>query len=178
MRQRRRLSRRCSHLHCWPQFCRPSGRCWRSSTAGVPPISQAAPGSSAGCLVHRCGRRRPRRGSRLACSLPPLMLGGMATELKPAYLLYGSDKPKIARAVRRLRERMGDDATEHLTARESSGADAVAACNSLGLFVGEGRLVIVDDAERWKAADVKDVVAYLGSPAPATVLALVAEEIK
>ena len=73
---------------------------------------------------------------------------------------------------------MGADATEHLTARESSGADAVAACNSLGLFVGEGRLVIVDDAERWKAADLKDVVAYLGSPAPATVLALVADEIK
>jgi DNA polymerase-3 subunit delta len=106
------------------------------------------------------------------------MLGGVASELKPVYLLYGSDRPKIARAVRRLRERMGDDATEHLTARESSGADAVAACNSLGLFVGEGRLVIVDDAERWKAAEVKDVVAYLGSPAPATVLALVAEEIK
>jgi DNA polymerase-3 subunit delta len=106
------------------------------------------------------------------------MLGGVASELKPVYLLYGSDRPKIARAVRRLRERMGDDATEHLTAREASGADAVAACNSLGLFVGEGRLVIVDDAERWKAADVKDLVAYLGSPAPATVLALVAEDIK
>jgi len=68
------------------------------------------------------------------------MLGGVASELKPVYLLYGSDRPKIARAVRRLRERMGDDATEHLTAREASGADAVAACNSLGLFVGEGRL--------------------------------------
>jgi DNA polymerase-3 subunit delta len=106
------------------------------------------------------------------------MLGGVASELKPVYLLYGSDRPKIARAVRRLRERMGDDATERLTARESSGADAVAACNSLGLFVGEGRLVIVDDAERWKAADVKVVVAYLGSPAPATVLALVADELK
>jgi len=50
---------------------------------------------------------------------------------------------------------MGDDATEHLSARETSGPDAVAACNSLGLFVGEGRLVIVHDAERWKAADVK-----------------------
>jgi DNA polymerase III subunit delta len=73
---------------------------------------------------------------------------------------------------------MGDDATEHLSAREASGADAVAACNSLGLFVGEGRLVIVDEAERWKAADVKDVAAYLGEPAPATVLALVAGEIK
>jgi len=80
--------------------------------------------------------------------------------------------------VKRLRERLGDDSTEHLTARESSGTDAVAACNALGLFVGEGRLVIVDAAERWKAADLKEVVAYLAAPAPATVLALVAEEIK
>jgi DNA polymerase-3 subunit delta len=80
--------------------------------------------------------------------------------------------------VKRLRERLGDDSTEHLTARESSGTDAVAACNALGLFVGEGRLVIVEAAERWKAADLKEVVAYLAAPAPATVLALVAEEIK
>ena len=106
------------------------------------------------------------------------MLGGVASELKSVYLLYGSDRPKIARAVRRLRDRIGDDSTEQLTARESSGADAVAACNSLGLFAGEGRLVIVGDAERWKAADLKEVVAYLAAPAPATVLALVAEEIK
>jgi DNA polymerase-3 subunit delta len=106
------------------------------------------------------------------------MLGVVASELKPVYLLHGSDRPKIARAVRRLRERMGDDATEHLNAREASGEDAVAACNALGLFVGEGRLVIVDETERWKAADVKEVAAYLGAPAPATVLALVAEELK
>ena len=38
--------------------------------------------------------------------------------------------------------------------------------------------MIVDEAERWKAADLKEVVAYLAAPAPATVLALVAEEIK
>ena len=49
----------------------------------------------------------------------------------------------------------------------------------MGLFGGgEGRLVIVDEVERWKVADVKDVVAYLGAPAPATVLALLAEELK
>ena len=80
--------------------------------------------------------------------------------------------------MRRLRERIGTDSTEHLNARETSGTDAVAMCNALGLFVGEGRLVIVDEAERWKAADVKDVAAYLAAPAPATVLALVAEEIR
>jgi DNA polymerase III subunit delta len=106
------------------------------------------------------------------------MLGSVANELGPAYLLTGSDRPKIARAVARLRERIGADATEHLSAREATGADAVAACNALGLFVGEGRLVIVHEAERWKAADVKDVAAYLAAPAPATVLALVGSEIK
>ncbi|HEY8704802.1 MAG TPA: DNA polymerase III subunit delta [Gaiellaceae bacterium] len=101
----------------------------------------------------------------------------MATELKPAYLLTGSDRPKIARALRRLRERIGDDATEHLNAREASAEDVIASCNSMGLFGGE-RLVIVEEAERWKAADVKEIAGYLAAPAPATVLALVAEEIK
>jgi DNA polymerase-3 subunit delta len=107
------------------------------------------------------------------------MLGTMAaTELKPAYLLSGSDRPKIARALRRLRDRVGEDATEQLNARETNGDDAVAACNAMGLFVGNGRLVIVDEVERWKADDVKAVVAYLAAPAPATVLALVATEMK
>ena len=106
------------------------------------------------------------------------MLGSVATELKSVYLLTGSDRPKIARALHRLRDRIGDDATEHLNARDTTGADAVAACNALGLFVSEGRLVIVEEVERWKVADVKEVVAYLDSPAPATVLALLAEEMK
>jgi len=107
------------------------------------------------------------------------MLGDVAAnELKPVYLLHGSDRPKIARAVRRLRDRIGDESTEHLNAREAPGPDVVAACNAMGLFTGEGRLVIVDEVERWKAADVKEVAAYLASPAPATVLALVALELK
>jgi DNA polymerase-3 subunit delta len=38
--------------------------------------------------------------------------------------------------------------------------------------------VIIEEAERWKAADVKEVAAYLASPSPETVLALVAEELK
>jgi DNA polymerase-3 subunit delta len=105
------------------------------------------------------------------------MLGVVATELKPAYLLTGSDRPKIARALRRLRERIGDDATEHLNARDASAEDVIASCNSMGLFGGE-RLVIVDEVERWKAADVKAIAGYLAAPAPATVLALVAEELK
>jgi DNA polymerase-3 subunit delta len=96
----------------------------------------------------------------------------VATDLKPAYLIVGGDRPKIQRALERLRGRVGEDAVELLSARETSGADAVAACNALGLFGGGRRLVVVDDAEQWKAPDVKAVAAYLADPAPATVLAV------
>src|SRR5690348_11675352 len=107
------------------------------------------------------------------------MLGRVASELKSVYLLTGSDRPKIARAVRRLRDRFGDDSTEHLSARETGAADVIASCNALGLFGGgEGRLVIVDDVDKWKAAEVKELATYLAAPSPETVLALVAEEIK
>lgn len=99
-------------------------------------------------------------------------------ELEPVYLIVGSDKPKITRALQRLRERIGDDSTEQLSAHEASGEDAVAACNSLGLFGGDGRLVIVGAVERWKAPDAKEIAAYLAAPSPATVLALVGDEVK
>lgn len=101
----------------------------------------------------------------------------MASELKPAYLLSGSDRPKIARALYRLRDRVGG-AAETLYAGESSGADAVAACNARGLFAEGGRLVVVEEVERWKAADVDAVAEYLAEPAPDTVLALVGEGLK
>jgi DNA polymerase III subunit delta len=102
----------------------------------------------------------------------------MATELKPVYLITGADRAKIQRALRRLRDRIGEDGVELLTAAEAAGEDAVAACNSMGLLGGGGRLVVVEEVERWKAADVKAVAAYLGDPAPGTVLALVAAELK
>jgi DNA polymerase-3 subunit delta len=102
----------------------------------------------------------------------------VAEELKAAYLLTGSDRPKIERAVRRLRDRFGDDSVERLAAEEASGEDAVAACNALGLFATSGRLVLVDGVERWKAPDAKAIGDYLAAPAPSTVLALVGSEIR
>jgi DNA polymerase-3 subunit delta len=99
-------------------------------------------------------------------------------ELDVAYLLTGTDRPKIAVALRRLRDRVGRDATESLSALEASGEEAVAACNALGLFATERRLVVVEHVEHWKAPDVRAVADYLKSPAPTTVLALVADELK
>jgi DNA polymerase-3 subunit delta len=106
------------------------------------------------------------------------MLGRMATQLHPVYLLMGNDRPKIGRALRRLRARVGEESVEQLTARDVSAADTVASCNALGLFAEGGRLVIVEEVERWKAADVKDLSVYLASPSPDTVLALVATDLK
>jgi DNA polymerase-3 subunit delta len=100
------------------------------------------------------------------------------TELKPVYLITGGDRPKIHRALRRLRDRIGEEGVELLSANDAGGDDAVAACNSMGLLGGGRRLVIVEEVERWKAADTKAIAAYLGSPAPDTVLALVAAELK
>ena len=99
-------------------------------------------------------------------------------ELAPVYLITGTDRPKVSRALRRLRERVGEDATETLSAHEASGEDAVAACNVLGLFAVDRRLVVVEHVQSWKAADLQAVNEYLRRPAPTTVLALVGDEIK
>jgi DNA polymerase III subunit delta len=96
-------------------------------------------------------------------------------DLLSAYLIIGTDRPKVTRALRRLRDRVGEAATEHLSAHDASGEDVAAACNALGLFTVERRLVIVDSVERWKAEDVKAAAEYLKRPAPTTVLALVGE---
>jgi DNA polymerase-3 subunit delta len=99
-------------------------------------------------------------------------------ELAAVYLITGTDRPKVTRALRRLRERVGEAATEMLSAQEASGEDVAGACNALGLFTVERRLVVVENVERWKAADLKALEAYLKGPAPTTVLALVGDEIK
>ncbi len=109
-------------------------------------------------------------------------------ELKPAYLISGSDSPKIETAVARLRSHFPAEAIEHVSAVESSGADIASLCNAGSLF-GDSRLVVVDDVDGrpnadgqlrngWKAADVEAVVAYVLSPSPGTVLALVGRAVK
>jgi DNA polymerase III subunit delta len=102
----------------------------------------------------------------------------MAAEpLLPVYLLSGTDRPKIRRALFRLRARLGDEALEVLNAAEATAADAVAACNAMGLFGAEGsRLVLVEGVERWRADDAAAVAEYAANPTPSSILALVAEE--
>lgn len=102
----------------------------------------------------------------------------MAADLECVYLLAGSDRPKLDRALGRLRGRFSPDAVERLSAASAGADEAVARCNALGLFGETGRLVEVSEVEAWKAPDAKVVAAYLKSPTPGTVLALVADAIK
>lgn len=98
-----------------------------------------------------------------------------AQQLEPVYLITGSDLPKIAFALRRLRARFAEGSVEHLFAESASGEEAVAATNALGLFGGGERLVVVEGIERWKKGDAEAVVGYLESPTPGSVLALVGD---
>jgi DNA polymerase III delta subunit len=100
-----------------------------------------------------------------------------ADALLPVYLLAGTDRPKIRRALVRLRARLGDEALEVLNAADATGADAVAACNAMGLFGSEGgRLVVVEAVERWAAEEAAAVAEYAAAPTPGSVLVLVADE--
>ena len=92
---------------------------------------------------------------------------------KPAYLIAGSDWPKVDGAASRLRSQFPEEAVEQLVAGEATGDEIVAACNALGLLGGE-RLVLVRSAETLAAEDIAAVAAYLGDPTPDTCLALFA----
>jgi len=107
---------------------------------------------------------------------------------KPVYLLTGSDRPKIETALARLRRHFAPEATDIRSALDTTADAVVRLCNAGSLF-GDGRLVIVEDVDGrrdsdgrlkggWKAAEIDVVVSYLVNPAPATVLAVVGEDVK
>ena len=116
---------------------RPGGRCSRRRTAGAPPTSPAARGSSAACRARRSARplrppRSPRcvllaaayawrRGERAEAGLP-------AHRHRPA-----EDRARAAPPAGPHRRRL-DRAPD---AREASAEDAIASCNAMGLFGGE-----------------------------------------
>ena len=95
-------------------------------------------------------------------------MAAMSSEpLLPVYLLTGGDRPKHLRALQRLRSRFGSEAVEQHSADSTSGEDAVAACNALGLFGGDGggRLVVVQGVEMGRPSRLECVVRCQGGAA-------------
>ena len=103
------------------------------------------------------------------------------TEVKPAYLIAGSDDAKIGAARARLRaraEREGGPGTlavfepgEGSNAPDAEAVVAALAALSLG---GGRRYVLADGVERWRTEDQEKVVAALAELPPETTLVLIA----
>ena len=175
--------------------------------ASAPRDPRGARGSAGPpCVPHRPGRPRRHRvrrpepdGPERPLVVPPANRAGSKgapskvadvadAPDKPVYLITGSDRPKVDTAIARLRGHFDVESIESVSALDTSGDAAVGLCNAGSLF-GDARLIVVADVDGakqtdgrrkggWKAADVEAVSAYISSPAPATVLALVAEELK
>ena len=105
--------------------------------------------------------------------------------LKPVYLIVGNDRPKVRRAVQRLRRRVisesGSDINVAAFEVESSNAAAptlaavLEAADSPGFALGT-RLLLVLNAHHFKAKERKALIAYIHDPMPGTCLALEAEK--
>lgn len=94
--------------------------------------------------------------------------------LKPVYVIWGEDRATVDRAVARLVARVAREGglpPERFPAAETQSEGVVAACETLSF--GGLRLVIVEDADAWKAVDAAALVDYVDAPNPATCLALV-----
>ncbi len=101
--------------------------------------------------------------------------------LLPAYLIVGEDLLKQRRVVERLRSsaaKLGDLEFNHdrFDGQSATGADVVAACNTLP-FMSDVRLVEVVQTDKMRKEDSEALVEYLACPSPSTVLALIAEKL-
>jgi DNA polymerase-3 subunit delta len=112
-----------------------------------------------------------------------LSFGTMAdpAPLLPAYLILGTDRPKVRRAVARLRQRVIDEAGSDLNvvvldAEQDKVEVLIDASASPGLTFGT-RLLLVLNGHKWNAKARQQIVAYLQDPMPDTCVTLEAESL-
>src|SRR6266545_3817686 len=103
------------------------------------------------------------------------------SEMKPAYLIAGSDEAKIARARGRLRDRAeregGPGALELFEAgdgRRSPDVEALVGSLAAISLISARRYLLVDGVEAWGKADTERAAEALGQIPPETTVALVA----
>ena len=100
--------------------------------------------------------------------------------VEPLYFLHGEEAFLIGRFLTELKHvvvsgPMADFNYARLKARETSGAKVVAEAKSLPMMA-KMRLMIVEDADKFKSADLEVIAEYIESPAPETCLVLVAKK--
>jgi DNA polymerase-3 subunit delta len=102
-------------------------------------------------------------------------------DLKPVYLIYGSEELLLERAEKRLHDRLAavadlDFNYETFDGGSSSADDVINAANTLP-FMSERRLVIVRNVDKLDSAALERLAEYAKDPAPYTCLVLVATKI-
>lgn len=101
--------------------------------------------------------------------------------LRPAYLLTGAEVFLKEEAAAALAEKAlaGGDRSLNLetvyAGTDVSGQEALERALTLP-FLAEHRVLVVRQAEKWHAADVKALETYLERPSPATVLVLISQD--
>lgn len=100
------------------------------------------------------------------------------TPLLGVYLITGTDELKRQTVLDRLRKRLEKECdlslnSDTFNGENAEGIDIVSACNTLP-FASDIRLVQVNAVDKLKKADTDQVIAYIESPSPTTVLVLVA----
>jgi len=99
--------------------------------------------------------------------------------LRPAYLIFGNDRPKVRRAVTRLRKRVVEEAGNDLNlavfdAEEHSVAAVLEAASMPGLTLGTRHLLVLN-AHKWPAKSRQALAGYLHDPMPDTCLTVEGE---
>lgn len=105
--------------------------------------------------------------------------------LLPVYLIVGNDRPKVRRALQRLRRRAVQESGSDLNVStfDADGGppgevsrEVLEAAATPGLALG-AHVIIVTNAHAFRAAQRKELAAYIHDPTPDTVLALQAEKL-
>ena len=102
-------------------------------------------------------------------------------DLKPVYLIYGTEDLRLATALARLTKRVGEAAdldfnSDTFDGENANADDVVAAANTLP-FLSERRLVIVKSVDKMAKSGQDTLAAYSGDPSPTTVLVLTATKL-
>jgi DNA polymerase III subunit delta len=103
------------------------------------------------------------------------------SDLAPAYLIFGTDSPKVRLAVSRFKRRVIQQSGSDLSltvvdARTLRGAEVVDLLQT-GSFVLGRRAVVVEAADTWKVAERNAIAGYLADPYPETTVVLTGESI-
>ncbi|MBN2341579.1 MAG: DNA polymerase III subunit delta [Deltaproteobacteria bacterium] len=100
--------------------------------------------------------------------------------VEPLYFLHGEEEFLIDKFLTELKQTvvegpMADFNYSRQKARETSGAQVVADAKSLPMMA-KRRLMIIEDADKFKAADTTALADYIENPAPETCMVLIAKK--